>query len=232
MKSKICFYVFSIDTQHANDKAFLENKFKEERISLEKETTNYLSKINEMDLCIHVAEYEAYMDIVLNLETFVEDYQKRVERNIVEEELLMSYKLDNTFENWWKAKHKIEKLALFWKKAYTFYEHKKAVMNTFSMDQDIQYSLDIINQISIDIKDNKKDIQKYEEVLLRVTRNCEDDVSQFRDFLVLAKKVIDIEEMDDDTKHKIAEMEENKKIDPAFKQTIKILCLNKGFVIA
>lgn len=99
------------------------------------------------------------------------------------------------------------------------------------MDQDIKFSIDVVTELENDIKLNKKEVQKFEEVLLKISKITEEDISQFRDFLKVAKTIIDADDFEDGLKSKLTEIDENKKIDPAFKQTLKILCVNKGFII-
>lgn len=211
------------------DKAYLEKKFKQERLDLEKETLIYLEKVNELDQCTHMSEYEDYLNLIIDLERSVDEIKAKVERSLVEEELLFQFKVES-FENWYKAFSKINKFALFWKKAFTFYEHKKAFMKSFSMEQDTKYSLEVVGEIEKDIKENKKEVKKNEEILLKMSRIIEEDILYFKDFLTIMKSLIETEDFSEDLRQKLLDIEENKKIDPSYKVFLKNVCSNKNFI--
>ena len=62
-------------------------------------------------------------------------------------------------------------------------------MSNFTLNQDISYSIDIITEIEDLIKENKKDLKKNEEALLKVSKVLDEDIHHFRDFLKMSKTV-------------------------------------------
>lgn len=176
-----------------------------------------------------MAEYDKYTTIVLELDKQVPNFLKLVQKNMKDEELLFSYRLKG-FENWEKAYFKITKFTIFWKNAFAFYEHKKQVVNNFTMDIDIQFSLYTIEEFENKIRENKKGLSKTEEVIIKLSKSIEDDINNFREFLRVAKMIVEADEMYEDLERSLADIEDNKKTDPAFKQTLRIILANKKLI--
>ena len=185
--------------------------------------------VNQLDSCVHVTDYDTYLELITELEEYIEGYKNRIERSLFDEELLFSYQLAGTYENWKNAHAKIQKLSLFWHKASVFYEHKKNFLLNFTLDINLDYSIDMLSDIEVAIKGNKKGIKKNEEVLVRITKILEEDINFFKDFLILCKTLMDSVYLEEHLKSKLLDIEDNKKLDPGCKQTLKIICSYKNF---
>ena len=159
-------------------------------------------------------EYDKYVEIIEELEKKTPDYKSRIERNLLEEELLFSYKF-TTFENWEKAITKLNKLSYFWKRAKEFYEEKKRLVNNFSEDLNIYKYLDFFESLRIE---SSFKTQKNDDPFYKITKFVDDDITNFKDFLTASLSIFeDTEKTKFVENSKKTEEIKNRNIDPAIK---------------
>lgn len=178
--------------------------------------------MNELDLCIHIQDYDKYVTYIKDLEDRIESFQKRIERSILEEELLFSFKYA-TFENWDKSMSKLMRMSFFWRKTKEFYDEKKKILTYFNEQTELEGIYNYIDRIKEEIVlIREKEELASEDVLFRVSKFVKDDILSFIEFLkimIIIYNDYDKEKFNEVTK-RIEEIK-GKNIDPAIKMILQ-----------
>ena len=236
--NKICdgikkFYKFKfeqsrIDKMHQDNREVLENNFRKERAELEEEMTNYQNEINLLDKQIHISDYVNVFANIKYLQSKLAKLDERINQSIKDEELLFDYKNEG-FEEYIMCKKKLEKLAILWENIEKFYEEKKVLIHNFSEFIEIDHYITFFNGIESEIKNNKKDLVKGEEIIGKLSKTVEDDIDNITNFLYIIQKVIDSPiPMSDDLKKEVIEASENKSIERSCREILFSYSSKKG----
>jgi hypothetical protein len=228
--NKICdgikkFYKFKadqkkIDKTHSDIREQMENNFKKERAELEEEMTNYQNEINLLDNQIHITDYVNVFANIKYLQSKLAKLDERIEKSMKTEELLFDYKNEG-FEDYNLCKKKLEKLHILWENIEKFYEEKKVLIHNFSEDIEIEHYINFFGQIDTDIKNNKKDLMKGEEVIGKLSKSVEDDIYNITNFLDIIQRVIDTPvPFSEDFKKEVLEACENKSIEQSCREIL------------
>ena len=220
--NKICdgikkFYKFKyeksrIDKMHQDNREVLENNYKKERAELEEDMTNYQNEINLLDNQMHITDYVNINANIKYLQSKINKLDERLNKSIKDEELLFDYKNEG-FEEYIMCKKKLEKLAILWENIEKFYEERKVLIHNFNEFIEIDNYLLFFNNIESEIKNNKKDLVKGEEIIGKSSKTVEDDIDNITNFLNIFKKVIESPiPVSDDLKKEVMEAIENKSI--------------------
>ena len=89
------------------------------------------------------------------------------------------------------SKKKLEKLGILWENIEKFYEEKKVLIHNFSEFIEIEHYVNTFTNIETEIKNNKKELSKGEEVIGKLSKTVEDDIENITNFLKIVQKVID-----------------------------------------
>jgi hypothetical protein len=228
--NKICdgikkFYKFKfeqarIDKMHADNREVLENNFKKERAELEEEMASCHNEINLLDKQTHISDYVNVCAIIKYLQNKVNRLDERLNKSIKDEELLFDYKSEG-FDEHNMSKRKLEKYGVLWENIEKFYEERKVLIHNFSEFIEIEHYVTFFNNVESEIKNNKKDLVKGEEVIGKLSKTVEDDIDSITNFLDIMQKVIESPApLSDDLKKEVIEASENKRIEQSCREIL------------
>ena len=217
-----------IDKMHADNREVLENNFKKDRAELEEEMTNVQNEINLLDKQIHISDYVNVFAIIKYLQNKLNRIDERLNKSIKDEELLFDYKNEG-FDEYNMSKKKLEKLAILWENIEKFYEERKVLIHNFSEFIEIEHYVTFFNNVESEIKNNKKDLVKGEEVIGKLSKTVEDDIDNITNFLNIIQRVIESPiPMSDDLKKEVIEASENKSIEQSCREILFSYFSKKG----
>ena len=226
--NKICdgikkFYKFKfeqarIDKIHQDNREVLENNFRKERAELEEEMVNYQNEVNLLDNQTHITDYVNVNANIQYLQSKLNKLDERITKSIKDEELLFDYKNEG-FEEYIMCKKKLEKLGILWENIEKFYEEKKDLIHNFSEYIEIDQYIAFFNNIENEIKNNKKDLVKGEEVIGKLSKSVEDDKDNLTNFLNIMQRVKDSPTpMSGELQKEVNEASENKSIEQSLRE--------------
>ena len=177
-----------------------------------------------MDQQTHITEYDKVNAIILYLkEDLTVELDKEINKSIKDEELLMDFKNEG-FENFNFAKTKLFKLSVLWENIQAFYREKRLLIHNFNEDIELDGEdgyIFIFDEIKTKIEQNRKDLNKREEVIINLSKIIEDEISHISDFLGVVKRVFETEPpLDDDLKADVMMAFEDKKIEQSCRETL------------
>ena len=234
MISKICigiknFFKFKkdklrIDKMHQENKETLENIFHKERKELEEKIVEYVNEINKLDQQTHITEYDKVNAIIAYLkEDLSIQMEKAIEKSIKDEELLTDYKNEG-FESFTMAKNKLNKLSILWENIQAFYREKKLLIHNFNEDIDLDGQegyIYIFDDIKNKIEQNKKDLNKGEEIIINMSKTVEDEINHISYFLRVVKRVFEAQPpLSEDLRADVMIAFEDKKIEQSCRETL------------
>ena len=236
--TKICdgirkFYKFKyeqarIDKMHQDNRETLENNFRKERAELEEDMNGVQGEISLLDKQIHISDYENVFANIKYLQNKLIKLDERINKSIKDEELLFDYKNEG-FEEYNMSKKKLEKLGILWENIEKFYEERKVLIHNFSEFIEIEHYVNTFTNIETEIKNNKKDLSKGEEVIGKLSKTVEDDIENITNFLKIVQKVIDSPvPMEDNLKKEVMEATENKSIEQSCRELLFSIFSKKG----
>ena len=236
--NKICdgikkFYKFKfeqtrVDKMHQDNREVLENNFRKERAELEEEMINYQNEITSLDNQIHITDYVNVFANIKYLQNKLNKLDERINKSIKDEELLFDYKNEG-FEEYMMCKRKLEKLAILWENIEKFYEERKVLIHNFSEYTEIEHYLNFFNSVENEIKNNKKDLVKGEEIIGKLSKTVEDDIDNITHFLDIVQRVIDSPKpMSDELRKEVIEAFENKSIEQSLREKLFSYFSKKG----
>ncbi len=236
--NKICdgikkFYKFKfeqarIEKMHQDNREVLENNFRKERAELEEEMTNYQNEINLLDKQIHISDYVNVCANIKYLQSKLIKLDERINKSIKDEELLFDYKNEG-FEEYIMCKKKLKKLGILWENIEKFYEERKVLIHNFSEFIEIDHYINFFNGVETEIKNNKKDLVKGEEVIGKLSKTVEDAIDNITNFLNIIQRVIDSPTpMSADLKKEVYEASENKSIEQSCREILFSYYSKKG----
>ena len=213
-----------IDKMHQENKETLEAIFHKERKELEDKIVLYVNEINKLDQQTHITEYDKVNAIILYLkEDLTAQVEKAIEKSIKDEELLMDYKNEG-FENFTFAKNKLYKLSILWENIQAFYREKKLLIHNFNEDIDLDGQdgyINIFDDIKSKIEQNKKGLNKGEEVIVNMSKTIEDEINHISYFLRVAKRVFESQPpISEDLRADVMIAFEDKKIEQSCRETL------------
>ena len=225
--NKICdgikkFYKFKfeqarIDKMHQDNREVLENNFRKERAELEEEMTNYQNEINLLDTQIHISDYVNVFENIKYLQSKLAKLDERINKSIKDEELLFDYKNEG-FEEYIMCKKKLEKLSILWENIEKFYEEKKVLIHNLSDNSEFEQYITFFNGVESEIKNNKKDLVKGEEIIGKLSKTVEDDINNIINYLNIVQRVLETPSMSDELKKEVFEASENKSIEQSLRE--------------
>ena len=234
MISRICigiknFFKFKkdklrIDKMHQENKETLENIFHKERKELEEKIVEYVNEINKLDQQTHITEYDKVNAIIAYLkEDLSIQMEKAIEKSIKDEELLTDYKNEG-FESFTMAKNKLNKLSILWENIQAFYREKKLLIHNFNEDIDLDGQegyIYIFDDIKNKIEQNKKDLNKGEEIIINMSKTVEDEINHISYFLRVVKRVFEAQPpLSEDLRADVMIAFEDKKIEQSCRETL------------
>ncbi len=236
--NKICdgikkFYKFKfeqtrIDKMHQDNREVLENNYRKERAELEEEMTNYQNEITLLDKQIHISDYVNVCANIKYLQSKLNKLDERINKSIKDEELLFDYKNEG-FEEYNMCKKKLEKLAILWENIEKFYEEKKVLIHNFSEYIEIKEYVLFFNNVENEIKNNKKDLAKGEEIIGKLSKTIEDDIDNITNFLNIIQRVIESPiPMSDELRKEVIEASENKRLEQSCREILFSYYSKKG----
>jgi hypothetical protein len=228
--NKICegikkFYKFKadqkkIDKTHADIREQMENNFKKERVELEEEMVNYQNEINLLDNQIHISDYTNVFSNIKYLQSKLSKLDERIQKSMKSEELLFDYKNEG-FEDYNLCKKKLEKLYILWENIEKFYEERKLLIHNFNENIEIEHYINFFGQIDSEIKNNKKDLAKGEEIIGKLSGTVETDIFNITNFLDIIQRVIESPvPFSEDLKKEVMEAWENKSIEQSCREIL------------
>ncbi len=217
-----------IDKMHADNREVLENNFKKDRAELEEEMTNVQNEINLLDKQIHISDYVNVFAIIKYLQNKLNRIDERLNKSIKDEELLFDYKNEG-FDEYNMSKKKLEKLAILWENIEKFYEERKVLIHNFSEFIEIEHYVTFFNNVESEIKNNKKDLVKGEEVIGKLSKTVEDDIDNITNFLNIIQRVIESPiPMSDELRKEVIEASENKRLEQSCREILFSYYSKKG----
>ena len=120
------------------------------------------------------------------------------------------------FENYNAAKTKLLKLSILWENIQAFYREKKLLIHNFNEDIELDGEdgyIYIFEEIKTKIEQNRKGINRGEEVIINISKIIEDEINHISDFLGVVKRVFEAEPpIDNDLRADVMIAFEDKKI--------------------
>jgi hypothetical protein len=168
---------------------------------------------------IHITEYDIITNYILELEKKVDPFQNRILVLLKNEELLFNFRV-HSFEEFEKAQMKLLKYSSFWKKAYSFYEHKKAFVLNFSEDSDIATTIEFLNDTFRLLYELKPKIRKDEEALNKCFGLMEEDIQFFKELILTINSLIVSPEISEELKLRVVSILDSKKLEPSSRQIL------------
>ena len=213
-----------IDKIHAENRQALEVAFYKERKELEERIAMYVNEINKLDQQTHITEYDKVNAIILYLrEDLSVQMEKDIKKSIKDEELLMDFKNEG-FENFNFAKTKLFKLSVLWENIQAFYREKKLLIHNFNEDIDLDGEdgyIFIFDDIKNKIEQNKKDLNRGEEIIINMSKTIEDEINHISYFLKVVKRVFEAEPpITEDLRSDVMVAFEDKKIEQSCRETL------------
>ena len=213
-----------IDKIHAENRQALEVAFYKERKDLEERIAMYVNEINKLDQQTHITEYDKVNAIILYLrEDLSVQMEKDIKKSIKDEELLMDFKNEG-FDNYNKAKIKLLKLSILWENIQAFYREKKLLIHNFNEDIELDGEdgyINIFDEIKTKIEQNRRGINRGEEVIINLSKTIEDEINHISDFLKVVKKVFEAEPpIQEDLRSDVLLAFEDKKIEQSCRETL------------
>jgi hypothetical protein len=213
-----------IDKIHQENKQALEVIFNKERKELEDKIETYVNEINKLDQQTHITEYDKVNAIILYLkEDLTTQMDEEIKKSLKDEELLTDIKNEG-FENYNAAKTKLLKLSILWENIQAFYREKKLLIHNFNegieLDGEDGY-IYIFEEIKTKIEQNRKGINRGEEVIINISKIIEDEINHISDFLGVVKRVFEAEPpIDNDLRADVMIAFEDKKIEQSCRETL------------
>ena len=213
-----------IDKIHAENRQALEVAFYKERKELEERIAMYVNEINKLDQQTHITEYDKVNAIILYLrEDLSVQMEKDIKKSIKDEELLMDFKNEG-FDNYNVAKIKLLKLSILWENIQAFYREKKLLIHNFNEDIELDGEdgyINIFEEIKTKIEQNRRGINRGEEVIINMSKTIEDEINHISDFLKVVKKVFEAEPpIQEDLRSDVLLAFEDKKIEQSCRETL------------
>ena len=213
-----------IDKMHQENKEALEANFHKERKELEEKIVQYVNEVNKLDQQTHITEYDKVNAIILYLkEDLTTQVEKAIEKSIKDEELLLDYKNEG-FENFTFAKNKLLKLGILWENIQSFYKEKKLLIHNFNEDIDLDGEdgyINIFDDIKNKIEQNKKNINRGEEIIVNMSKTIEDEINHISYFLRVVKRVFEAQSpISADLRADVMIAFEDKKIEQSCRETL------------
>ena len=213
-----------IDKIHQENKQALEVIFNKERKELEDRIETYVNEINKLDQQTHITEYDKVNAIILYLkEDLTTQMDEEIKKSLKDEELLTDIKNEG-FENYNAAKTKLLKLSILWENIQAFYREKKLLIHNFNEDIELDGEdgyIYIFEEIKTKIEQNRKGINRGEEVIINISKIIEDEINHISDFLGVVKRVFEAEPpIDNDLRADVMIAFEDKKIEQSCRETL------------
>ena len=213
-----------IDKIHQENRQALELVFYKERKELEEKIEMYVNEINKLDQQTHITEYDKVNAIILYLrEDLSVQMEQEIKKSIKDEELLMDFKNEG-FDNFNAAKVKLLKLSILWENIQAFYREKKLLIHNFNEDIDLDGEdgyIYIFDEIRTKIEQNRKGLNRGEEVIINMSKTIEDEINHISDFLRVVKRVFEAEPpIDEDLRADVMIAFEDKKIEQSCRETL------------
>jgi len=208
-----------LEKMHRDNRENLENKFKKERKEIENEIIEYINNINSLDNATHINEYENVCATINYLEENIPKMQIKIDRTLLDEKLLFD-DVNENFENFNRSKNKLNKLGILWRNIKIFYEQRKIVIHNFSENVDIEHYIRIFSEIESEVNNNKKDLNKEEEIIGKMSRILEDDIENIINFLNIMNRIFESSYMTEDLRKDVLETLENKAFDQSCREIL------------
>ena len=116
------------------------------------------------------------------------------------------------------CKKKLEKLYILWENIEKFYEDKKVLIHNLSDNTDFEQYITYFNGYESEIKNNKKDLVKGEEIIGKLSKTVEDDINNIINYLNIVQRVLGTNSMSDELKKEVIEASENKSIEQSLRE--------------
>ena len=149
--------------------------------------------------------------------------EQEIKKSIKDEELLMDFKNEG-FDNFNAAKVKLLKLSILWENIQAFYREKKLLIHNFNEDIDLDGEdgyIYIFDEIRTKIEQNRKGLNRGEEVIINMSKTIEDEINHISDFLRVVKRVFEAEPpIDEDLRADVMIAFEDKKIEQSCRETL------------
>ena len=175
-----------IDKIHTENRQTLEAQFYKERKELEDRIDMYVNEINKLDQQTHITEYDKVNAIILYLkEDLTVQMDEEIKKSLKDEELLLDFKNEG-FESYNSAKIKLFKLSILWENIQSFYREKKLLIHNFNEDIDLDGEdgyIYIFDEIKTKIEQNRRGVNRGEEVIINMSKTIEDEINHISDFL-------------------------------------------------
>ena len=179
--------------------------------------TNYQNEINLLDTQIHISDYVNVFENIKYLQSKLAKLDERINKSIKDEELLFDYKNEG-FEEYIMCKKKLEKLYILWENIEKFYEDKKVLIHNLSDNTDFEQYITYFNGYESEIKNNKKDLVKGEEIVGKLSKTVADDINNIINYLNIVQRVLGTNSMSDELKKEVIEASENKSIEQSLRE--------------
>ena len=213
---------------HQDNREILENNFRKERAELEEDMNGVQGEISLLDKQIHISDYKNVFAKIEYLQNKLIKLDERINKSIKDEELLFDYKNEG-FEEYNMSKKKLEKLGILWENIEKFYEERIVLIHNFGEFIEIEHYVNTFTNIETEIKNNKKDLSKGEEVIGKLSKTVEDDIENITNFLKIVQKVIDSPSpFSEDFKKEVMEATENKSIEHSCREVLFSIFSKKG----
>ena len=112
-----------------------------------------------------------------------------------------------------------------WENIEKFYEERKVLIHNFGEDIEIEHYINFFGQIDSVIKNNKKELNKGEEVIAKLSKTVEDDIYNITNFLDIVQRVIDSPiPLSEEFKKEVMEASENKSIEQVADEIYRLYC--------
>ena len=209
-----------INTTHKEEREELEAQFMLFKHEIENDIEMYINDIDVLDTQTRINEYDKVLSIIEVLEMKQQSYEERISRVVKEEELLFEVK-NERYDIYELGKRKLMKLGVLWRNVKEFYEVKKALICKFNENVNFDYYNNVFNEIDTKVNENRKGLNKGEDVVGKISKVLIDDIVSVCNFLRVVQQVIKAKEpLKEELKREVIDILDSKRMETSCREIL------------
>ena len=209
-----------INTTYKEDREELEAQFMLFKHEIENDIEMYINDIDVLDTQTRINEYDKVLSIIEALEMKQQSYEERIRRVVKEEELLFEVKIEG-YDMYELGKRKLMRLGVLWRSVKEFYEVRKALICKFNENVNFDYYNNVFNEINNKVNENRKGLNKGEDVVGKISKVLIDDIVSVCNFLRVVQQVIIAQEpLKEELKREVIDILDSKRMETSCREIL------------
>ena len=209
-----------INTMHKEDREALETQFMQFKHEIEDDIETYINDIDVLDTQTRINEYDKVLSIIEALEMKQPSYEERIRRVVKEEELLFEVKIEG-YDMYELGKRKLMRLGVIWRSVKEFYEVRKELICKFNENVNFDYYNNVFNEIDNKVNENRKALNKGEDVVGKISKVLIDDIVSVSNFLRVVQQVIITQEpLGEELKREVIDILDSKRMETSCREIL------------